>query len=106
MGLQGNGDLNNPYWGTWVAHSESHPEIYRLVKRYVSRPAEELYHTADDPYEATNLAGDPRHAEIKARLSAELDRWLAAQGDPGIPQDTHEAHQAAVRGEHLYFPRP
>ena len=69
------------------------------------RPAEELYHTAADPYEMTNLAADPRHARIQAQLSAELDRWLAEQGDPGIPQDTHEAHHAAQRGEHRYVPK-
>lgn len=106
MGVQGAGALNNAYWPTWVGNAWDKPEIYRLVKRYMSRPAEELYHTAADPYEMTNLAADARHAEIKARLSAELDRWLAAQGDPGIPQDTHEAHRAASQGEHRYFPRP
>jgi uncharacterized sulfatase len=51
-----------------------------------------------------NLAADPAHSEIKARLSAELDRWMKSQGDPGVPQDTHKAHQAARRGQHLYGP--
>jgi N-sulfoglucosamine sulfohydrolase len=45
------------------------------------------------------------HAAIKAKLSAALDQWLNQQGDPGIPQDTHEAHQAAKKGGHLYFPK-
>ena len=53
----------------------------------------------------TNLANDPKYAEMKANLSGELDRWLAEQGDPGIPQDTHEAHQAAKKGKHLYTPQ-
>ncbi|MFZ5831060.1 MAG: sulfatase [Planctomycetota bacterium] len=102
MGLQGDGALNNPYWGTWINAASDSAEIYRLVKRYMSRPAEQLYHTAADPYEMTNLAGDPKHAEVKARLSGELDRWLAAQGDPGAAQDTQEAQQAAKQGKHLY----
>jgi uncharacterized sulfatase len=111
MGIQGNAVLNNPYWPTWVATAWDRPETYRLVKRYMSRPPEELYHTAADPYEMRNLllgdAGtDPRTGKTKARLCAELDRWLASQSDPGISQDTHEAHQAAKRGEHLYFPKP
>ncbi len=105
MGIQGAGALNNPYWPTWIGTAWDTPETYRLVKRYMLRPAEELYHTAADPYEMENLAADPIHADVKARLSAELDRWLAEQGDPGIPQDTHEAHQAAQRGEHRYAPK-
>lgn len=104
MGLQGGGALNNPYWPTWIGTAWDNPATYRLVKRYMSRPAEQLYHTAADPHEMTDLAADPAHAAVKARLSAELDRWLAAQGDPGIPQDTHDAHRAARDGRHLYGP--
>lgn len=104
MGVQGAGKLNNPYWPTWVASSWNNPRSYKLVKRFITRPAEELYHTAKDPAEMTNLASDPAYSEVRIRLAAELDRWLASQGDPGIPQDTHEAHQAAKAGQHLYFP--
>jgi uncharacterized sulfatase len=104
MGLQGNGELNNPYWGTWVFSTEQKPESYRLVKRYLKRPPEELYHTSADPYEMTNLASDPKYQGIKARLSAELDRWLAQQGDPGIALDTQEALQSAREGKHKYVP--
>lgn len=102
MGIQGRGELNNPYWSTWIAQAWDNPHTYRVVKRYMSRPAEELYHTANDPYEMTNLAGAPAHAAIKEKLSAKLDAWMKAQGDPGAPQDTHEAHRAAREGKHLY----
>ncbi|HVM49606.1 MAG TPA: sulfatase [Candidatus Acidoferrum sp.] len=105
MGLQGKGELNNPYWGTWMFSSPEKPRSYRLIKRYMMRPAEELYDTAADPYEMDNLAANPKLADLKARLSAELDRWLAAQGDPGVPLDTPEALEAARRGEHKYSPR-
>ena len=37
MGLKGNAVLNNPYWATWV-RVWTKPEIYKLVKRYQSRP--------------------------------------------------------------------
>ncbi len=104
MGVQGNGGLNNPYWGTWIGEAWNNPHTYRLVKRYTRRPAEQLYNTAGDPYELTNLADDPQHTELKARLSAELDRWMQSQGDPGAAQDTHEAIQAARQGKHLYYP--
>jgi len=106
MGTQGDGGLNNPYWGTWVFSSAAKPKSYDLVKRYMLRPAEELYDTSADPYEMNNLASDPKLAETKARLGAELDRWMAAQGDPGAAIDTLEALEAAKRGEHKYFPAP
>jgi uncharacterized sulfatase len=104
MGWSGDGKLNNPYWQTWVRDAWKSPHTYKLVKRYTQRPAEQLYRTADDPYELTNLAGDASLATVKTRLSAELDRWMRSQGDPGAPQDTHEAIEAARRGKHLYTP--
>ncbi len=106
MGTQGDGGLNNPYWGTWVFSAAAKPRSYELVKRYMVRPAEELYDTAADPYEMNNLAANPKLDDTKTRLRAELDRWQAEQGDPGIPLDTPEALEAAKRGEHLYFPKP
>lgn len=105
MGLMGGATSHNPYWSSWMATSLDNPTTYTLVKRYIRRPAEQLYHTAADPAEMTDLAADPQHTAIKAKLSAELDRWLSTQGDPGIPLDTHAAHQAAKKGDHLYFPK-
>lgn len=105
MGIQGKGELNNPYWGTWVFASADRPQAYQLVKRYMSRPAEELYHTTKDPYEMENLAANPQCAEVKAKLAAELDRWMAGQGDPGMAMDTPSALQAAKDGAHKYFPK-
>ena len=102
MGWSGEGKLNNPYWATWVRQAWNQPHTYDLVKRYMHRPAEQLYHTAADPYEMKNLADDPTMAGVKNRLSAELDRWMQQQQDPGSPQDTHEAIQAARKGRHLY----
>jgi len=104
MGWSGDGKLNNPYWATWVREAWANRHTYNLVKRYMSRPAEQLYHTAEDPYEMKNLADDPATSAVKSRLSDELDRWMQTQGDPGAPQDTPEAIEAARRGEHLYGP--
>jgi len=105
MGVQGKGDLNNPYWGTWVFASAERPETYHLVKRYMSRTAEELYNTTKATHEMQNLASNPQYAGIKAKLGAELDRWQAGQGDPGAVMDTEEAFQAAKDGAHKYFPK-
>ncbi len=102
MGVQGDGALNNPYWATWVGQAWNDKATYNLVKRYTYRPAEQLYCTAEDPFELRNLASDPAYAERKEMLSSELDRWMVAQGDPGQPQDTVEAFNAAKRGRHLY----
>jgi len=104
MGTQSDGTLNNPYWATWVWSSESDPDTYALVKRYTLRPPEQLYHTAEDPYEMKNLAGDAASEDIQSRLADELDRWMASQGDPGTPQDTLESLTAARRGQHRFFP--
>jgi len=106
MGWSGDGQLNNPYWATWVREAWANQHTYDLVKRYMTRPAEELYHTADDPYELTNLVADEDIAAIKAKLSAELDRWMKAQGDPGAPEDTAEALRASRQGRHLYGTPP
>ena len=102
MGIKGTGALNNPYWATWVRDSWNNPRTYKVVRRYMRRPAEQLYHTAEDPYEMSNLAGTPEFSEIQKKLSMELDRWMKRQGDPGAPQDTQRAHKAAKEGKHLY----
>jgi N-sulfoglucosamine sulfohydrolase len=104
MGISGNGKLNNLYWQTWIFNAEANENTYRLVKRYMQRPAEQLYHTATDPYEMVNLTNDPAHAEIKKHLSSELDKWLTIQGDPGAEQDTTKALNAARKGKHLFTP--
>lgn len=106
MGLLGGATVHNAYWSSWMATAFDNPHTYTLVKRYMHRPIEQLYHTNADPAEMTNLADKPEHAAIKAKLSAALDRWLAEQGDPGIAQDTPEAHKAGKQGKHLHFPKP
>ena len=102
MGMKGNGKLNNPYWSTWVFEAQQNPETYRLTKRYMSRPAEELYHTATDPYEMKNLVEDPSQRARLERMRQALDDWMKAQEDPGVDQDTMRALEAARRGEHLF----
>ncbi len=66
------------------------------------RPAEELYHTTKDPFEMTNLAEDPTHQAIKAKLSTALEAQLEDQGDPGIPLDSARAHKAAAQQKPLF----
>jgi len=103
--LMGGGRLNNPYWATWVgADPLRQRAVYDRVRRYMRRPAEQLYLTADDPYEMRNLASHPDYARARTRLSAGLDAWMKAQGDPGADVDTPRALQAARNGKHLFGP--
>ncbi len=51
----------------------------------MTRPAEELYFIADDPYEIRNLASaaDPAHQHALKRLRARLDQWIVESQDQG-----------------------
>ena len=102
MGLKGNAVLNNPYWATWVRDSWEKPEIYKLVKRYQSRPEISFYNTVEDPYEMNDLAQNKIYDQKIQGMRKELKRWMKAEGDPGVLLDTKKAHQAAKTGNHLF----
>lgn len=72
------------FWMSWVAKAEagdSHAQA--MTRKYQHRPPEELYDVSSDPHCLVNLIDDPSHAELKATLSHELDRWMESQGDQG-----------------------
>ena len=71
------------YWASWVRTAKTDPKAARLVKRYLNRPAEELYDLSKDPYELNNLAGREKQAKVKARLKQQLQDWMTSQGDFG-----------------------
>jgi uncharacterized sulfatase len=48
------------------------------------RALEELYDTAADPQQLTNLADDPQHAQELQRLRSQLRRWQLATRDAGL----------------------
>ncbi|MFD2078208.1 Arylsulfatase A [Actinopolymorpha cephalotaxi] len=48
-----------------------------------AKPAEELYDVRTDPECVHNLADDPDHADVRARMAAELERFLASIDDLG-----------------------
>jgi uncharacterized sulfatase len=53
-----------------------------------TKPREELYDTAADPWEVRNLAGDPRHAAKLEELRRACEEWIAQTKDFGaIPLD-------------------
>lgn len=68
---------------TEVLKTRTDPQRKRFWQAcFGKRPAEELYHVAQDPDCLTNLAGDPRHQAPKAELKRQLFDELTAQGDP------------------------
>ncbi|TLM86264.1 sulfatase [Pseudarthrobacter sp. NamE2] len=54
------------------------------------RPREELYLLGDDPWELSNLAQSEHHAELKAGLSEDLDRFMEESSDPLLEGDVDE----------------
>jgi len=78
------------YWQSWMKAAGERDRAYQLVSRYMKRPAEELYDLRQDPFELNNLASDSKYDDIKRRLSAELDRWMKDQKDPGADLDTRQ----------------
>lgn len=49
------------------------PEQMGIMRQ--PRPAEELYHVADDPHQLDDLASDPKHAATLKRMRGILDTW-------------------------------
>ena len=48
-----------------------------------TRPAEELYDLAEDPFEVRNLAADPKHQAQLRKLRKRLDEWITRTNDHG-----------------------
>jgi len=52
------------------------------------RPAEELYHLADDPFELNNLAKDENYTVELQKNASILDNWIKETDDKGqYPED-------------------
>ena len=72
------------YWDSWAAKAKTDPAAAAIVRRYHTRPAEELYDLRADPWELKNLAADSAHAGTIKTLRADLDTWMQDQGDEGL----------------------
>jgi arylsulfatase A-like enzyme len=84
----------------WIPYRNRHPIVQEMWRLYLAgelegpqllmfrpRPVEELYDTRDDPFEISNLAGDPGHAGELERLRGALEDWRAEVGDLGeVPE--------------------
>ena len=69
---------------SWKEDAKTNPALAKRIDWLYHRPAEELYDLSNDEFETKNLANDPKLTSVKARLSKELDRWMAQQGDKGM----------------------
>ncbi len=80
---------------SWRAAAKDDPDAADKVRRYMHRPAIELYDIQSDPFEWNNLADDPQYADVKTRLRDSLVTWMKDQGDLGQATElaAHE-HQA------------
>jgi N-sulfoglucosamine sulfohydrolase len=62
----------------------------RAMRAYLQRPKFELYDLTKDPLEITNLADDPRHAQVLDDLKARLKAFQTRTGDPWIVKWSYE----------------
>ena len=77
----GFGDTDGGPTKTYIwEHREDQPRFSEMA--FGLRPAEELYAVHDDPLDLTNRANDPELGGIKAKLSIQLDQYLAVTSDP------------------------
>lgn len=75
------------YWDSWAEKAKSDDTAAAVVKRYHTRPAEELYDISADPWELTDLATDPKYTETLKTLRADLDAWMEANDDLGLASE-------------------
>jgi uncharacterized sulfatase len=84
-------------WTSWQTTAQTDAGAAALVERFVHRPAIELYDLQEDRWELNNIAGRPEHAGRIAAMTAELERWMAEQGDRGTQMDTDNPENPALK---------
>ena len=74
-----------PLFNFWGAPSAQSMAVVTPSWKYIywyygagMKPTEELFHLGEDRYEMTNVAADPGHAGVLAKLRADYDAQLAA----------------------------
>ena len=79
--MQGPADsVRSPSHRSLVAASAAHTPA-QADTLLSPRPAVEMYATALDPHQLTNLAGDPAYAAVETKLAGLLDRWSEETAD-------------------------
>lgn len=87
----GAGPDGRSYWTSWLKRGETDPAAAKVVERFHTKPAEELYDLEKDPWELNNVAADPAYAAPLAELREKVKQWRVQQGeDPAkapMPED-------------------
>jgi uncharacterized sulfatase len=74
------------------------PKYKRMAELcFGEHPAEELYDLAKDPNELNNIAENPAFAAVRARMAADLDKYLRDTGDPRVLGTGTEKFENAPR---------
>lgn len=74
------------------------PQVTAGLKRFRHPPAIELYDLKTDPYEWTNLAGQPEYAEVQKRLESALREFRTETLDPFLDPENVESFAASQLG--------
>ena len=93
-----NACIQSSIFKSWQEKAANDADAAEKVRRYQRRAGEELYDVANDPYEWNNLADDPKYAETRQEMRAQLLQWMKAMGDKGQQTELEaREHQGAGR---------
>jgi uncharacterized sulfatase len=84
-------------WSQFTSYTEEMPtmQIWRRLheqgklnavqnRYFETKPAEELYDVAADPFATNNLADDPQYAKVLKRMRDQCRQWMIETGDMGL----------------------
>lgn len=78
----------------WLVLHRNEPQWKRFYDiAFARRPGEELYDLRTDPFQMHNVAADPKYANDKARLAAQLLKILTDASDPRVTGDAQTFEQ-------------
>lgn len=69
------------YWIEWEKLARTDMAAQALTDRYYTRPKEELYDVANDPFELHNLAFNPDYADVMKDMRTKLEQYRKQQQD-------------------------
>lgn len=84
-------------WSQFTSYTEEMPtmQVWRRMheqgklnpvqnRYFETKPAEELYDIAADPFETSNLADDPQYDDVLKRMRIQCRQWMIETGDMGL----------------------
>ncbi|HEU5123122.1 MAG TPA: sulfatase [Verrucomicrobiae bacterium] len=91
----------------YLVANSADPQVEKyFALTFGKRPAEELFDILKDPGCLNNLATDPRHANIRKKLSQQLDDYLHQTEDPRVLNGGAIFETYRRYGPIRQFPRP